>query len=667
MICGATPAPAKQFRRHKPKYKEGVKDSSILEPSVGQGTGPDGLSQPYLYILCEDVCSVETRETMMMRTTIILVVTAMLLTVLGTGCNKKSKPTAEKAKVVKVVADPTKPVAEPLEVREPTAVNPSADGGDEDAPFNNRSTASRALFLASLVADDCRSAKLGVYKTLTRGTVVKSSPIRELGGEYTMRYIEGSGGFSVADAQEIWEGLKADQSMSSLNSEHPLWALSASIIREKATVHERVPFFLSKDRRDYTDLYDPEYRWSAPSNKACREALRKMASRIIAQCDSGSTRSVNWIRYAASVECGIDPETPAGSECGSPFSLAVTKDASSLPQWPLYACRGQQSAGKRWSECLEFKAYNKSTEEDYNAKFRACPGRKRCCPPLSAARELDDNLASPNAAESKALVAKRNANRSDPTTPDSSPSGRTAKKTVRITPRHLVGLGLEKLKSLCDNKHDGEACLEAALRYKDGPNLGPDPRTGIDIKLVLSMAYIAGGCKFGSGQACSLLSLFADGETTEDKQTQAKARRLLYQECLAGRDDSCSILSTLLRRTLPAESLTSFIDAAKDVCEKKGKACVLARELSGNRTSLATDCGTQRAIDWVLRNGEIIEMTDLAVPAWDRWTCQAQGEAGTQWRHCLARSQYSGQKGAGCPGEEQCCPPQDVDMDNFAE
>jgi hypothetical protein len=42
---------------------------------------------------------------------------------------------------------------------------------------------------------------------------------------------------------------------------------------------------------------------------------------------------------------------------------------------------------------------------------------------------------------------------------------------------------------------------------------------------------------------------------------------------------------------------------------------------------------------------------------WALYRCRTMLDAGSLWRHCLSRSEYSPDKRAGCPGQERCCPP----------
>ena len=43
-------------------------------------------------------------------------------------------------------------------------------------------------------------------------------------------------------------------------------------------------------------------------------------------------------------------------------------------------------------------------------------------------------------------------------------------------------------------------------------------------------------------------------------------------------------------------------------------------------------------------------------PEWSRWSCLPEAEA-SNWRTCIARSEYADDPRLGCPGAERCCPP----------
>lgn len=43
--------------------------------------------------------------------------------------------------------------------------------------------------------------------------------------------------------------------------------------------------------------------------------------------------------------------------------------------------------------------------------------------------------------------------------------------------------------------------------------------------------------------------------------------------------------------------------------------------------------------------------------SWERHTCMTQATAGIRWTSCLPRADYAREGGAGCPGDQRCCPP----------
>jgi len=238
--------------------------------------------------------------------------------------------------------------------------------------------------------------------------------------------------------------------------------------------------------------------------------------------------------------------------------------------------------------------------------------------------------------------------------------------SIRITPVHLRGLSVERLKALCDQT-DGEACIEVALHYLKGPDLGlptasdgiPTAFAGQDKKILAGMGYLAAGCRHRCGQACALMG---DSEN---------ARKYLLLECSQGRDDSCEILATTMLE-FDRTSRKALLREVVKFCQQGERwACVLRikmnREFGGPQARPPTACGTDRAVEMAVEKYGFIERSPLAVPEWNRWSCMSKPEAGQQWKHCLRRKDYSDRPRDGCPGRQRCCPPANVDLDNFAE
>ena len=104
------------------------------------------------------------------------------------------------------------------------------------------------------------------------------------------------------------------------------------------------------------------------------------------------------------------------------------------------------------------------------------------------------------------------------------------------------------------------------------------------------------------------------------------------------------------------------LDALLDVGVQASNGCLLdgaPHKPEWILTSASKECGVPENTPATSSCGSSIAVKEARERAnWFSWGCTAKTDAGDSWKNCLAKRDYSGDDGKGCPGKTKCCPPQ---------